>query len=198
MHIMEQKIFHGQLTPDDVARHLVGRFNRGNIRAQQFGNDQQVVVQIGTPGQPVSGGQTALSVHLLKVEDGISVTIGQQAWLGIAASLGSSALAAFHNPMMLLGRLDDIAQDIESLQLTDEVLKAVQEYAHSVGTGFELSDRLRRMVCEYCNTANAVGEDRCIACGAPLGSVQPRTCPNCGFVLRFGESRCPNCDSQIK
>jgi predicted amidophosphoribosyltransferase len=54
------------------------------------------------------------------------------------------------------------------------------------------------MVCEYCLTANPVGEPSCIACGAPLGEAQPRTCLNCGFVVRMNESICPNCKQPIR
>jgi hypothetical protein len=113
--------------------------------------------------------------------------------MGIAASLGSTALSALRNPLSLLGRLDDLAQDIESLQLTEQIWAAIQELARTAAAGHELSERLRRMVCEYCDSANPVGEPRCIACGAPLGDVQPRTCLNCGFIVRSSETNCPNC-----
>src|SRR5512140_2271664 len=107
------RIFHGSLTPDDIARALMAKFNRGNLHAQQLGSGNKVVVQIGTSQMSRSGGDTALSVTLLKAEDGVSVQIGQQAWLGVAASLGQTALAALQNPFNLIGRLDDLAQDIQ-------------------------------------------------------------------------------------
>jgi len=44
------------------------------------------------------------------------VQVGQQDFLGVAASLGASALTVFRNPLGILGRLDDIAQDIESIR----------------------------------------------------------------------------------
>jgi len=56
------------------------------------------------------------------VEDGVSVQIGQQAWLGVAADLGISALNALRNPVSLINRLDGIAQDIENLQLSGRSL----------------------------------------------------------------------------
>lgn len=190
---MEPRIFHGNLTPNEVAQALVARFNHGNLRAQQLGKDNQVIVQVASTAQPASGGQTALTITLKTVEDGLAVQIGQQAWWGVAASLGTTALSAWRNPWSLLQRLDDLAQDIENLQLSEQVWSEIEAQARAAGASFELSERLRRMVCEYCNTANPVGKDRCIACGAPLGSVQPRTCKNCGFVVRTEESVCPNC-----
>ncbi len=194
---MEQRIYHGNLTPSEMGEALIARFNRGNLRAQQLGDNERLIVQIGTRPGAASGGDTTVSVILQKVEDGVAVQVGKQAWLGVAASLGTTALAAIRNPFNLLGRLDDIAQDIENLQISEQVWQAVGDVARAAGASQELSDRLRRMVCAYCNTANPVGEPNCIACGAPLGDVQPRTCPNCGFVIKRDERICPNCRRPI-
>jgi len=194
---MEQRIYHGDLSPIDLGEALIARFNRGNLRAQQLGDANRLIVQIGSRPGAMSGGDTTLSVILQKVEDGVAVQIGQQAWLGIAASLGTTALAALRSPFNLLGRLDDLAQDIQNLQINEQVWRAIDDLARSVGASQELSERLRRMVCPYCLTANPVGEPNCIACGAPLGEVQPRTCPNCGFVVNMSESICPNCKRLI-
>lgn len=194
---MNQRIYHGNIHPSDFAHALIGSFNRGNYRVQQIGDPQKLVVQIATQNNLYSGGQTAISVMMNQVEDGVSVQIGQQAWLGVAASLGVSALALLRNPLSLFERLDDIAQDFESLQLTDDIWKVLDEAARSMGASQELSERLRRVTCDYCGTANPVGEPRCIACGAPLGASQPATCPHCGFVVMRGETVCPNCKSRL-
>jgi DNA-directed RNA polymerase subunit RPC12/RpoP len=83
---------------------------------------------------------------------------------------------------------------VENIQISDQVWQVIENYAQMKGATFELSERLRRMKCEFCETANPVGEPRCIACGAPLGDVQPDTCPNCGYVIESGEKICPNCN----
>ncbi len=194
---MEQRIYHGNLTPNDICESLIAHFNRGNLRAQQLGDADRLIVQIGTRPGSMAGGDTTVSVILQKVEDGVAVQLGQQAWLGIAASLGTTALAAMRNPFNLLGRLDDLAQDISNLQINEQVWAAIDEVARAAGASQELSNRLRRTVCPYCHTANPVGEPSCIMCGAPLGDVQPRTCPNCGFVLKPNEMICPNCKHLI-
>lgn len=194
---MEQKIFHGKITPQDFSQTLLAQFHRGNLRVQQIGSGEKIAVQIASSEYATSGGQTAISVLLQKVEDGVAVQIGQQSWLGVAASLGLSALAALRNPWALLGRLDDIAQDVQSLQLSEEVWKVLEATARAYGSTYELSQRLKRSVCTFCNTANPVAEPRCIACGAPLGDIQPRTCPNCGFVVKYSESICPNCKKPL-
>jgi hypothetical protein len=190
---MDQRIFHGDFTAQTLAGCLFSCFNRGNLKVQVIGEDPTVMVQIATKEFVSSGGNTALSVLLQNVEDGVAVKIGQQTWLGIAASMGFTALLAMRNPFNLLTRIDDLAQDIENLQLTEEVWKTLEENARILGTGFELSARLKRYVCEYCNVANPPGEPTCIACGAPLGNIQPITCKNCGFLLLRSESICPNC-----
>ena len=194
---MERRIFHGSLSSNDVARALVAHFNRANLAAQQLGSGKKIIVQIASRQRPSSGGQTALTVHLRDVEDGIAVQLGKQTWLGVAASLGVTALSAFRNPFSLLDRLDDLAQDIENLQLTDEVWDVIENVARMRGATFELSERLRRLKCEYCNTANPICQPSCIACGAPLGDSQPSTCQNCGLVVKISESRCPNCGSRL-
>ena len=177
---MEQKIYHGNLTTKQIAQALMGEFNQGNFRAQAYGNDKNLIVQIGTKEWLQSGGQTALSVTLRQVEDGVSVQVGKQAWMGVAASLGQTLLSAMRNTWNVISRLDDLAQVIENT-------------ARSANATFELSERLRRLTCEYCGTANPVGTSNCIACGAPLGKVQPNTCKYCGFVLKANEKQCPNC-----
>ena len=190
---MEQKIFHGDFTPDDLAMCLLVHFNRGNFMVHKISSDDSVIVQIRTKGNSMSGGQTALTITFQEVEDGVAVQAGQQAWMDVAASLGFSALSAIRNPFNLLSRLDDIAQDIESLQLSDEVWKVLTANAKVLGSGYELSSRLHRVACEYCLTANPAGAPSCIACGAPLGNLQPATCENCGYVILKDEIVCPNC-----
>ena len=188
-----KKIFHGEIEPRDFAKALIAEFNQGNLNAQQVGRNKEIIVQIATKQMRRSGGQTALTVTLEKVDDGVAIEIGKQNWLGVAASLGTTAIATLRNPFTLIGRLDDIAQDIESLQLTDRIWEIAEAVARSAGASFMLSERLRRLVCEYCGTANPVGEPSCIACGAPLGTSQPKTCSRCGFVIIHDESICPNC-----
>jgi hypothetical protein len=190
---MEQRVLHGNLTPHDISQALIARFNRGNLRAQQLGAEDQVVVQIATRQGATSGGQTATTITIQAIEDGVNVALGKQNWLGVAASLGTTALVAIRNPFNLLGRLDDLAQDIENLQINQQIWETINDVALAVGATYELSERLRRVVCEYCTTANPVGEPSCIACGAPLGLFQPHTCPNCGFVIKTDEGVCPNC-----
>jgi hypothetical protein len=194
---MERRVFHGILSPTDIAQALLAEFSRGNVRAQVLGKGDKLAVQIGTRPGAMSGGQTAITVTIQQLEDGVMVEMGQQAWLGIAASLGQTAVSVFRNPFSLLGRLDDLAQDVENLQLTENIWEVIARTAASAGAAHQLSDRMSRLTCEFCGTANPLGEPACIACGAPLGDVHPTSCNNCGFVVWKDETVCPNCNKKL-
>jgi DNA-directed RNA polymerase subunit RPC12/RpoP len=167
------------------------------MRAQVLGQSNKLAVQIGTRPGAVSGGQTAITVTIQSVTDGIMVELGQQGWLGVAASLGQTAFSLFRNPFSLIGRLDDLAQDIESIQLSENVWQVIARTAASAGASHQLSDRMSRITCEFCQTANPLGESNCIACGAPMGNAHPTSCKNCGFVVMRNENTCPNCGKRI-
>ena len=194
---MDKRIFHGSITPSDVARALEAEFNQGNTQTHLLGESNNLTVQIASSQRSHSGGKTALTVNLQKVEDGLMVELGQQQWLGVAASLGQTAIATLINPINLLGRLDDIAQDVSNLQMNDKVWEVISRVAGEAGASQQLSERLSRITCEYCGAANPVGEATCLACGAPLGKEQPKTCSKCGFVLVHDEKFCPNCGQPV-
>ncbi|MBI5944395.1 MAG: zinc ribbon domain-containing protein [Chloroflexi bacterium] len=194
---MERKIYHGNIKPVDIAQALLGEFNHGNTRAQTLGQSDKMIVQVGTRPGAASGGQTAMAVTIQKLEDGIMVELGQQAWLGVAASLGMSAISALRNPFSLLGRLDDIAQDIENLQMSERIWQVIGQTVQAKGASTDLSEKLKRLTCDFCNTANPVGEPSCVACGAPLGNAQPDTCKNCGYVVKANDKVCPNCKQAL-
>jgi hypothetical protein len=195
---MESKLYHGRLQPMDIARALIAEFNRGNLMAQVLGERDELAVQITTRPGARSGGQTALTITIRKSEDGVLVQSGTHEWLGTAASLGRTTMAALANPWSLLHRLDDIAQDVENMQLMERAWSVVEHTTGLLGAEMQMSEVLRRLTCEYCGTANAVGEGSCVACGAPLGKVQPRTCPNCGFIAAAADVRCSNCGQALQ
>src|SRR5215468_9590968 len=80
---MERRIFHGNIKPGDIAHALIAEFNRGNMLTQVLGDNDKMAVQIATRMGRSSGGNTALTISLQAVEDGVLVELGQQAWLGI-------------------------------------------------------------------------------------------------------------------
>jgi hypothetical protein len=194
---MTTRIYHGTLDPKQIADAISATFNRGNYKVNRFGDNENIAVQIATSKNRKAGGDTAMTATISKVADGLSINLSKQNWFGIAASLGITALSALRNPYSLLNRLNHLAQDVESLSLEDQIWQIIDSAAKQQGTGHKLSARLSRTVCPYCLTANEIAAGRCIACGAPLGEVQPRTCSNCGFVVQHNESTCPNCKHRL-
>jgi hypothetical protein len=194
---MDRRIFHGNIKPTDIAHALMAEFNRGNLCAQVLGGKDKIAVQIATRAGAMSGGQTALTINVQTVEDGVMVELGQQAWLGVAASLGHTAISALRNPFSLLGRLDDLAQDIENMQLNDKTWQVIDRVVTSLKASYALSEKLTRIACDFCGSANPLGEANCLACGAPLGDAHPTTCHGCGYVVTVAEVVCPNCGGKL-
>jgi hypothetical protein len=194
---MDQRTFHGPISPDDFANALIAAFDQGNLNARKVGRGNPCMVQIASSPHPISGGRTALAVHLSKVEDGVHVRVGQQQWTGIAASLGLTALMAMRNPLSILARLDDVAQDVSSIQLVADVWDTIERAAVTLGASYQISERLRRLTCAYCSTANLVGASHCVACGAPMGLSQPIACPKCGHVTSADAKLCPECGTPL-
>jgi RNA polymerase subunit RPABC4/transcription elongation factor Spt4 len=194
---MSDRSYHGDIAPADLARALIATFNQGNMQCQQVGQGDKVMVQIAVRDHARSGGQGALSVSVQRNADGVTVGIGQHEWLGAAASLGQTALVTLMNPWNIVGRLDDIAQDITSLTLEQQVWDTIEKYAHTAKATKTLSARLETLVCPYCNSANKVAAANCVSCGAPLGEAQPVACPKCGNVVAAKTKFCPNCGTAL-
>jgi len=194
---MNQKIFHGNFNSEDLADQIENFLDLDHFDIYRTRSKDALNIQIRTAKHIRSGGKTAIGILLRDFEDGVIVNIGEQNLAGIATSIGISALSTILNPANLLHRIDDIAQDIESIQLEDHLLDIVIAAAESLGTGFALSDQFHRIKCSYCATANKPGKSNCIACGAPLGDEQLCSCKHCGFVYTGELPFCPNCKKKI-
>ncbi len=192
------RTYHGAIEPKDVANAVLAAFNQGNLRCQQIGQGDKLMVQIATRDYAQSGGKTAITVNIQKVQDGVTVATGEHEWLGVAASLGQTALAAILNPWNILSRLDDLAQDFTSLSLEQKVWEAVERYASASKATKLISERLSTLNCPYCDTANKVAAASCEACGAPLGVSQPVGCPKCGNVMPAKSGFCSNCGTALR
>ncbi|MBI5879474.1 MAG: zinc ribbon domain-containing protein [Chloroflexi bacterium] len=195
---MDQRTYHGKLTPDELASAVVAAFDQGNRRAQKVGSGERVMVQIATREWSGSGGQAALAVTIQRIEGGVTVSLGQHEWLGAAASILQTGVMALLNPITLLNRIDDVAQDVSSFSLPTQVWDVVEKYCRSVGAAMAMSERLQSVACPYCGVTNKVGDGKCSACGGPLGAAQPRLCPKCGNVMGPTSKFCDVCGSPLK
>jgi hypothetical protein len=195
---MEQRTYRGDIEPEGLADALVTRFDHGDMKAQKVrGEDQHVMVQIAAREWGWGAARSALTVGIAPVEEGVRVTLGQQQWLDVAASLAITGLGALVNPLSLLGRIDDIARDVGKLTLPDQVWKAIEHYVDSVGAKLGLAEKQLVVTCPYCGVGNPVGAGTCSACGGSLAEVQPVACPQCGFVLAKGSRFCNRCGTKL-
>jgi ribosomal protein L40E len=195
---VEQRAYHGELAPEDLARSLVVRFDEGETRAHWMQGDRgRAVVQIQSRRVEHGDPATAVTVHISPTKTGITVSISEQKVLGVAADMARSGVQAWLNPMRLLGELDDIARNVRWLGLRSEVWKAVDEYCRNQGSARGAAGILSHVVCPYCGTPNDIGAQNCKACRAPLAEAQPIICGRCGFMNEPQASLCVNCGAGL-
>jgi hypothetical protein len=193
---MEQRTYHGDLKPDELANLLMAQFNQGNSAAQRYNQGDRVMVQVGTRDNR-GRVENALAVTIGKTPDGVSVSVGEQQWLGAAADLAQAGLGALINPLSLLGNLGEIVSDVSSFSLPQQIWQTVDKYSKSVGAGLGGDPARLAVACPYCGVANSPGAPTCTGCGAPLGEAQPVYCPRCGQVEPHGSKFCGRCGAQL-
>jgi hypothetical protein len=193
---MEQRTYHGDLGPDEIANALLAQFNQGTFAAQRISQGDRVLVQIGTRDRR-NRIENALTVTISKTSDGVNVAVGDQQILDAAADLAQAGLGALFNPFSLLGNLGEIASDVSSFSLPQQVWETVDKYCKSVGGGLGGAPEKMTISCPYCGVANPPGAPTCSGCGAPLGSAQPIYCPQCGQVAPSGTQFCSRCGAKL-
>jgi hypothetical protein len=195
---MDQKTYHGEIDPQELADVLVSHFDQGDLAARKTGRPDRVVVQISTRAhRHWNDPHTSLAVTIAKAEDGVTVTVGEQQVLGIAADLVKTGIGALLNPMSLVGEIDDIVRDVSKLNLPDQVWEVVEEYCRSVGAGLGLAPDKLLVTCPFCGVGNPIGVGKCPSCGGSLADVQPVTCPQCGQILEHDAKFCTRCGTRI-
>ena len=193
---MEQRTYHGDLSPDEIAHALLAQFNQGTFAVQQISQGDRALVQIGTRDRR-NRVENALTVTIGKTPDGVNVAVGDQQLLDAAADLAQAGLGALFNPLSLLGNLGEIAGDVSSFSLPQQVWETVDKYCKSAGAGLGGSPEKMTIGCPYCGVANPPGAPTCSGCGAPLGSAQPIYCPQCGQVAPSGTQFCSRCGAKL-
>lgn len=195
---VEQRAYHGEISPEDLARTLVLRFNEGETRAHAIkGEAGRAVIQIQNRRVEFGDPNTAVTVQVSPTKTGITVAVSEQKLLGVAADMAKSGVKAWLNPLNLLGELDDIARNVRWMGLRTEIWKAVDEYCQAQGSGRGAAGLLLNVVCPYCGTPNDVGTQTCAACKAPLAEAQPIVCGRCGFLNQPEGSLCINCGAKL-
>lgn len=167
----EQRTYHWPATADGIAQTLVSTFSEGHLHTRAYKNaDNQIVVQIETVESDRGGKRrAALTVQIAEQNKMVSVTFDDHNVTGATGDLLRVGLRAARNPLTALGRLDDINDDLATLQLPKAVWEAVESY---VANAVEPQPE-GIVICRFCDTSVPVGILTCPACGASLGSQQP-------------------------
>jgi len=171
---MESRTFHKPVTAAGLVAALAAHFDEGHITTRvQVVSPTYSVVHIDTIEMDRGGRRrTALSINVVQKDEFVEVSFDEQDVLGPAGDLLGVGLRALRNPLTAIGRLADVADDLETLSISESVWKAVEHYAANAR---EPEGPRDIVICPYCMTANKVGVLKCPACGAPLGDVQPRS-----------------------
>lgn len=194
---MITKTYYGDFDLNDFVRFLAASFRDENLDVRLTRSGEKSLVRFVSSRFARSGGQFGLNVILTPFEDGVKVSVQDPEALGVAASLGKTAIVTLINPRNLFARLDDVAQDLENITLDDSVVKIIDVYMKEHHLSLRLSERLSRSVCEYCQSTNAYGVSNCVSCGAPMGAVQIKTCSACGYGMPVDAVRCSECGKRF-
>ena len=140
---MEQRIYRGDILPEELADHLVNHFNPlENVQAQRFGEGDSCLVQIGRGDVPADL-RYALTLTITQADNeagvGIAVTMGQQKWVdpkqaGFAALIGLIGLLI--TPWVLFALLWPVGDLTEAATLPDDAWEQVEIYVTSEGGAF--------------------------------------------------------------
>jgi hypothetical protein len=135
---MEQRIYRGNLTPEELADHLVNHFDPQNdLQAQKIGSGGSFVVQIGRGDVPKDI-RHAVSLGISPAPDGpgVAVTMGRQQWISPGSATGAAALAMVSvmvTPWALFGLLWPLSDAIGRQSLPRDVWEVVDVFAGSRG-----------------------------------------------------------------
>ena len=136
---MEQRIYHGTITPEGLADYLVQRFDpQHDLQAQKLGQGDSLAVQIGRGDVPEEL-RNAVTVGITRATDseqGVAVTLGQQQW--ITPKLATHAamiglVSVLITPWALFGLLWPVSELLGSRALPGEIWGAIETYALSQG-----------------------------------------------------------------
>jgi hypothetical protein len=136
---MEQRIYHGAVTPDGLADFLVQRYEpQHNLQAQKIGQGDSLVVQVGHGDVPeeIKHAVTVGITRATDSEQGVIVTIGQQQWITpqkatYAAMIG--LISVLVTPWALFALLWPVSELIGSRSLPNDIWSTVETYILSQG-----------------------------------------------------------------
>lgn len=197
---MEQRMYQGQIDPNDLAQALLDEWDRGDTIAQALQGDREIIVQIGQREGGWLGDEPrqALTIGLEPTGDGLRVTMGQQQWYKEQQiQIFGGGLIGFF-PFFFAWPLGDIfggGSDQVDQSLPGQVWRFIEQYTSTRGAATGATHRLAMHPCPNCGVANPQGAERCSACGASL--TGPTACPRCHQLNPASANFCLNCGTPL-
>lgn len=196
---MEQRVYHGQVTPEGVAQMLLETWDRDQTIAQGFGEAQRVIVQIGQreAGWFSDEPRQALTLDIEAIEGGVQVTMGQQQWYkDEGGQIFVGGLIGFL-PFFFTFPLGRLFGDEPSLDqgLVGQIWQSIDRYAGQFSAATGATQRLQTVPCPECGVSNPQNAQRCSACGSTL--TAPETCPRCAHLNPAGARFCNRCGTEL-
>ncbi len=136
---MEQRVYHGEVSPAGLADFLVERYDpQPDLQAQTLGEGDSLLVQVGRGDLPEKI-RHAVTVAITRApgdEPGVVVTMGQQQWFsphmaGFAAAMG--LVSALVTPWALFALLWPVSDLIGSATLPGDIWNAIDLHMASRG-----------------------------------------------------------------
>jgi hypothetical protein len=145
---MEQRTYHGQLDPHELADFLVQHFDpQPNLQAQKIGEGASNLVQIGRGDVPKDI-RHAVTVAISRLPDdqpGLIVTMGQQQWLTtrMATYMAMMGLiSVLVTPWALFALLWPLSEAAGSTTLPHEIWNAIDTFLAGQGATLAQSQEL--------------------------------------------------------
>jgi hypothetical protein len=136
---MEQRVYHGSVTPNDLADFLVQQYEpQKDLQAQKLGQGDSLMVQIGRGDEPEEI-RHAVTVAITNPTDGstgVTVTMGQQQWITpsratFAAMMG--LIGVLVTPWALFALLWPLSDVIGGATLPSDIWNTIDTYLASRG-----------------------------------------------------------------
>ena len=217
MMYMEERIYHGNVSGEALADHLVTTFNQGDdIVAQKVGQGDQIMVQVGRAKLWTGKIHGAIGITIARVSDGIRVATGQSNWLELNdPSVGGMLLGSIFFPPLIIFPL---MRGIRNYALYQDIWAVIDDYCTQGNATQGNKTTTHAVYCQNCGAANDENAAQCHLCGMPLYNPEdaksadaspyaqatsnivykPRmvTCPRCDAVVPAGRY-CNNCASLL-
>ncbi len=131
---MQQRVYHGTVSPDQLADYLVQLYDpQKNMQAQRIGEGDSLIVQIAMSDVPENkrGALTVAIVRAMDAESGVMITMGEQQWLtpqNMAYGAMMAAISVLVTPWALFGLIWPVSQILETRMLPNDVWNTIETF----------------------------------------------------------------------